>query len=680
MSIPSGRDDADTPLGQTEMQALRRLAEPPTQHASPEPEELWASRYRIMESLGHGGMGDVFLARDVLLDRLVALKVLRNTSDESFVDERRLLREARIAARAEHERVARVYDVGTYKDLAFIAMEYVRGQTLRAWMKAHRPTTNEVIAIVQQLLEGLQALHERGLVHRDLKPENVMVTPEGTLRILDLGIARRVPLADAPQASGEPPSTLSLGFGVGTPGYMAPEQWRHGDIDARADLFALGIITYELIAGRAPFRGRTNLEIREQTLNAALSFDENVWGRAPPALKAAVRAALERDPNSRWQSVVAMAEALAPIFPLPVPPLSGPRTPSIRPPSDSGAVLESLRGSALGMSIRVAAKKAPWRIASDFGIAIAIALAAVYPRLRAPAQPAHSAGMVRFAGGSFSMGLDEQQLGAMCATYPRGCPAQTQNEVPPRPVTVAPFELDVHEVTNAEFAAFLTAIGPSIRVSNDDDHHYPRFVRYGLRPSDDFLLYDLWKKSAGLELEGVSNFHTRPGFERLAVTLVTWLGARLYCRGQGKRLPTEAEWELAARGFEQRPYPWGSNLPECGSVHIPSTGTLPVRNASKCEDERTIPFPVQSASQDVTPEGVFDMGGNVGEWVDDSAALNDDEATYASRLNAESPGMFRGGAYDSSFYTRTTARGSRLAFNVGHDIGFRCAKTTTRTP
>jgi serine/threonine-protein kinase len=680
MSRSSGKDSIDEPLGQTEMQALRRLAEPLPGHPVPNPEELWAARYRILESLGHGGMGDVFLARDVVLDRLVALKVLRSTSDESFVDERRLLREARAAALAEHERIARVYDAGTFKEQAFIAMEYVRGRTLRAWMKTHRPTPNEVIAIVQQLLEGLQALHERGLVHRDLKPENVMVTPEGTLRILDLGIARRVALDDSAVASREPSDTLSLGFGVGTPGYMAPEQWRHADVDARADLFALGVIIYELVSGRAPFRGRTNLEVREQTLHAELPFEESVWAHTPALLKSAVRSALERDPSKRWQRVAAMAEALAPMFPPPPPPLSGPRAPSIRPPSDVGTGLESLRGSALGMSIRPPEKKRAWRLATDLGVAALAVMAVAYQALRPAAQPRPSPGMVQLTGGSYWMGLAEPELAAMCATYPNGCPSQTKNETPPRSVAIAPFELDVHEVTNEEYAEFLTSIRASLRALDDDDHHYPRFVHYSLKPGDDFLLCDLWQKSTGLVLEAGNNFHARPGFETLPVTLVTWLGARLYCRGEGKRLPTEAEWEFAARGSEHRLYPWGNDPPECGGVHIPGDGTLPVRDPSRCDNDRLIPFPIMNAPQDVTPDGIFDMGGNVSEWVDDSSALNDDEKTYERRLDAENLTLFRGGAYDSSFYTRATSRGQRLAFRVGHDLGFRCAKSIAHTP
>ncbi|HMI86334.1 MAG TPA: bifunctional serine/threonine-protein kinase/formylglycine-generating enzyme family protein [Polyangiaceae bacterium] len=673
MSKRRGEDD-ETPLGPTELAALRRLAEPSAQLPLPQPEDLWAARYRIVESIGKGGMGEVFLARDVLLERLVALKVLRSTSDESFVDERRLLREARAAASAEHERIARVYDVGTWKDQAFIAMEYVRGETLRVWMKTYRPTKSETVAIVQQLLEGLHALHERGLVHRDLKPENVMVTPEGSLRILDLGIAGRVAISDVTNQMAAAGGSVSLGFGVGTPGYMAPEQWRGTETDARADLFALGVVAFELIAGRPPFRGSTNREIRDQTLHAELTFEGPEWADTPAALTASVRTALARDPNERFEDVPKMAEALAQLFrPVP-PPLSGRRAPTIRPPGDSRPIIESLGASTIGTSIRVLAKKRPTWLALSGILVVSFVFAARSRWLIGRARATSTSRMAHLAGGTYAMGLSDQQVAEACKKYPMKCDP-IHAEGPPRPVTVAPFDLDVHEVTNEEFAKFLMNIGPSLRIVADIDEHYLRFVRYSLRQGDDFVLYDGDKASGGIELSLSGPFKAKPTFERLPVTQVSWLGARLYCKDQKKRLPTESEWELAARGLDDRPFPWGREDPVCKDVHIPSHKDLSVRDPAGCDNQRVIPFPVMSAQQDVTPEGIFDMGGNVVEWVDDDAQVNDDEASYSSRLSEEKPVVVRGGAFNSSFLARPTARFHRLAFNVARNLGFRCARS-----
>jgi serine/threonine-protein kinase len=679
MSSRRKTPDDDTPLGATEMQALRRLAEPlaPAQLGMQvESEQLWASRYRVKEKIGKGGMGDVYLAHDVVLDRHVALKVLRKTSDESFVDAARLLREARAAARVEHHRLARIYDALTWNDQALIAMEYVRGETLRDWLKTYRPTSNEIVAILQQLLEGLQVLHESGLVHRDLKPENVMVTPDGNLRILDLGIARRVAL-DTAQSSNEAPGTFTLGFGVGTPGYMAPEQWRHGEIDARADLFALGVIAYELVAGRQPFCGSTNLEIREQTLNAALSFVGAEWKDIPAAIKSTVETALERDPGQRFQNVSEMAKRLVPLFRPTLPPISGSPSHPIRPPGEDHAHRESLAASVVATSVRAAVSRPPALI----GMAGLIFLAGLswflFQRRARPAVAAPATrGMVQFAGGKYSLGTDRAELDAMCASYPRGCPPEAENETPSRQVTVAPFELDEREVTNEEFAGFLKKIGPSLRVTTDDEDPSRRFVYYGLHSNDDLLLYDRWGPGRGIEVGDVkTEFSARSGYENLPVTLVTWLGARLYCKSALKRLPTEAEWEFAARGSGRRLFPWGNEPADCNSVHISSNGRLEVRNPERCDNARTMAYPVMSAPQDVTPERVFDMGGNVSEWVDDDDRIDRDEATYVSRLTAEGAAVHRGGSYNAAFMARSTSRNFQLAFNVGTNLGFRCAKS-----
>jgi formylglycine-generating enzyme required for sulfatase activity len=288
-------------------------------------------------------------------------------------------------------------------------------------------------------------------------------------------------------------------------------------------------------------------------------------------------------------------------------------------------------------------------------------------------------GMIRMAGGSFRMGLEQEELNAACSRYPKGCAPEAQDEYPSRAVTVAPFELDQHEVTNEDFAAFLTTIAPSLNIGPDPDHdNAPRYVNYGLRPGESLLLYDDWILAAGIEISPDVVFHVRPAFEKLPVTLVTWFGARLYCKNAMRRLPTEAEWELAAGGREKRSFPWGENRASCDTVHIASGGFLDVDAPEHCDNARKIPFPVMTAAQDVTPEGIYDLAGNVAEWVDDDNSLNQDEEAYARRLRAETPSVFRGGSINTSFMARTTSRGFRLPFNDGSNLGFRCAKSLPR--
>jgi formylglycine-generating enzyme required for sulfatase activity len=326
------------------------------------------------------------------------------------------------------------------------------------------------------------------------------------------------------------------------------------------------------------------------------------------------------------------------------------------------------------MSARVLNKKRPLSLVLG-GLAAAAVATAVNLHRPARSLLPPTPGMVQLAGASYSMGLAPAELDAECKTYARGCPPQAQNEVPRRPVTVAAFELDIREVTNEEFALFLTQIGSLTTVMSDYDDHYPRFVRYVPRPNEDYLLYDLYPPLAGIQRAETLSFSARAGFERLPVTLVTWLAAHLYCRSVGKRLPTEGEWELAARGPEGRPFPWGKDGPSCGGVHIPSNKELELRDPERCENSRTIPFAVMTASQDVTPQGVYDMAGNVFEWVDNDALLLDRALTAATRANVEKSGINRGGAYNSSFTGRSTGREFWLTNAPAYNVGFRCAKS-----
>jgi serine/threonine protein kinase len=677
--------DDETPISPTELRALRRLAEPeaPSTVAA---NELWASRYRIIEAIGRGGMGDVFLARDVLLDRQVALKVLRNSVDDDLVDERLLLREARAAARAEHPRIARVYDAGTWNDRAFIAMEYVRGETLREWLKTHRATPEEVVFILQQLVEGIQALHERELVHRDLKPENVMVAHDGNLRILDLGIARRVPLG-VPQQSASDWSSQSIGFGVGTPGYMAPEQWQGIAVDARADVFALGVILYELVLGSAPFRATNNPDIRNKTLSAELSFEQPEWSAMPPGLRDVTRQALSRDRELRFASVGQMLAPLLPLLRPSIPPISSARAPSFRPSAAQAFAVDSAQASALGVSIRALPNARSflrnrylWAVAGTLAVSALIG-GALRQRNAARSSIPPTPGMVRLRGGSFSTGTDAEDLAITCKTLPKGCPPEAQNEIPRRAATILPFELDEHEVTNEDFVTFLNATAPSLSVAQDPDDHYDRFVNYFFRSNDALLIYDLWSGTAGIRYTEANRegFSARPQFEKLPVVQVSWLGARLFCKNAGKRLPTESEWEFAAGGSERRPYPWGGTPPACEGVHIASKGWISLIDPDRCDNVRETPFPVMTAGQDSTPEGVKDLAGNVAEWVDADDGANIDDAAYEKRLMSETPAIFKGGAFNTNFMARSAARNYRLAFNVADDLGFRCARSI-RTP
>ena len=269
-----------------------------------------SGRYVVREALGRGGMGTVYAARDTLLGRDVALKVLDAVDED---DRARLLREAQLAAGFEHERIARVYDVGAHDGVAFVSMEYVRGVTLRRRMQERVATPSEVAAVGTQIAEGLAELHAHGVVHRDLKPENVMLTAQGDVKLLDFGLARRAsrPASDDPRDPRDPrderPSAARLS---GTPGYMAPERYMGESLHPRIDVFALGVILYELVRRERPFCGVGVLAIGATREDAAALFAGEAWACVPARLREAIGRMLARDPAARVEDGKAALDAL----------------------------------------------------------------------------------------------------------------------------------------------------------------------------------------------------------------------------------------------------------------------------------------------------------------------------------------------------------------------------------
>jgi tetratricopeptide (TPR) repeat protein/predicted Ser/Thr protein kinase len=267
-----------------------------------------ASHYRVIERLGAGGMGEVYLAEDMRLHRPVALKVLsKGATDEAAAG--RLVREARVASALNHPNVAVIYEIGELQGDAgargFIAMEYVPGQTLGDYVRARRPAVAEIVEIVAQVADALTEAHARGVIHRDVKPSNVMVTEDRRVKVVDFGLAKYVPVAgEAAGTWSRAPDALLAGGGlVGTVAYMSPEQARGRETDARSDVFSLGVVLYELLAGRPPFEGETVVDVfdailREEPAPFSLGGDP-----AGPELQRILRRMMAKDPDRRYQNM-----------------------------------------------------------------------------------------------------------------------------------------------------------------------------------------------------------------------------------------------------------------------------------------------------------------------------------------------------------------------------------------
>ena len=246
--------------------------------------------YIIRQEIGRGGMGVVYLADDTRLARRVALKALASHVGQADDRRKRLRLEARAAAALSHPGIATVYACEEIDGELYLALEYVPGRTLRELIGAGPCSVSDVLDIATQLARALAAAHAYGLVHLDLKPENVVKTSAGVVKILDFGVARMETLASTRAGDGE---------GAGTPGYMAPEQIRGGPVDFRADLFALGVLVYELASGANPFEAAT----RRETLARTLAFEpvplSTVCRVSAPALDRLVAACLEKSVEAR---------------------------------------------------------------------------------------------------------------------------------------------------------------------------------------------------------------------------------------------------------------------------------------------------------------------------------------------------------------------------------------------
>src|SRR5262245_43809327 len=223
--------------------------------------------YKIVAPLGAGGMGEVYRAHDPRLQRDIALKVLPDSLIADDTARTRLIREARSAAALSHPNICHIYEVGEADGHVYIAMELVDGQALSARIGGKPLPAESVIRYGAQIAEALAHAHERHVIHRDLKSGNVMITPDGRVKVLDFGLAKRVGGADE-EGPTRPMVTLTeSGVVVGTPHYLAPEVLHGGKADGVSDVWALGVVLYEMAAGELPFRGKTTYELSAAILH-----------------------------------------------------------------------------------------------------------------------------------------------------------------------------------------------------------------------------------------------------------------------------------------------------------------------------------------------------------------------------------------------------------------------------
>ena len=586
-------------------------------------------RYRLEAKLGEGAHGVVFRAVQLGIERTVAIKVLHpakvlHPSILATVDDVRdfwlscvvrFQREARAAGRLRHPSIVAVTDFGHAPgDVVYMVMEYLSGLPLRHIVRDHAPLSLAfIVRIMHQVCWAVEAAHRAGVIHRDLKPSNIVVeTVEGygeVAKVLDFGIAKLTAAADD-----EITNLTDTGVFLGTPKYMSPEQCGGSPLDARSDIYSLGIVVYEMLTGALPFSG-TAMAVALQHTTTPPRAPREIVPSIPPEVERVVLRALAKEPTQRYQSAIELLADLEAAA------------------AGVGVVITSGEyppvGAAAGFDDTSSLRLLPKRSRIEIPIGEARPEPDPDPTRGAPAAPAAPRettaetrarppvpiapdGMVLIPAGVFIMGSD----------------SGNENERPAHEVWLDHFFIDATEVTNAQYRRFC------------EKTHHPLPPNPRWDPS----------YSAGKPDHPVVN--------------VTWADATKYAEWIGKRLPTEAEWEKAARGgLDGCDYPWGNEI-DPSLANYDAAGTCPVGTF------RSNAF------------GIYEIVGNVWEWCADWYAP--DAYGSSPRESPRGPAtgvdkVLRGGSIDGTSYAlRISYRHWMHPARRSSDIGFRCVKDPPR--
>jgi formylglycine-generating enzyme required for sulfatase activity len=629
-------------------------------------------KYEILEEIGRGGFAVVYKARDTTLNRVVALKVLHPqlVADPKFVQ--RFLQEAQIAAQLDHPHIVTIHEIGEEAGQHYLAMAFLPGRTLDKRIAEGPPSVEQAISIVEQVADALGIIHKRGLVHRDIKPANIMVDDEGHATLLDFGIVR---------AAEGTRLTTSMAI-LGTPEYMAPEQADPAEveeIDWRADIYALGVVAYEMLVGRPPFTGKSPTKVLYQHVHEPPPQPTTLNPNLPAGLGPVLLKALAKQRENRFQRAqtfaAQMRQSLLAKDQVTQQESSPPRLRSRRT-----SAWVWIAGVAFGLliAIPVVLGSIPWP--SQKATPVPSSVPTQSPTQQAteiPTEPpietsAPTLGdtrirstdnmvMVYAPAGKFKMGSDDADLYdalQTCNTYRGTCQREWfASEQPVHAVTLDGLWVDQTEVTNAQFAAFLNANGNQTQEGT---------LWLGL--DSDYSL---------IEQHGDA-FQPKDGYADYPVVQVSWYGAAAYCEWAGGRLPSEAEWEYAARGEQRTVYPWGDTFDGTRLNFCDVNCTEDWREAGY-NDGHGIAAPVSSFPAGASWCGTLNLSGNVWEWVADWYGDYPSE----SQTNPIGPpageySVLRGGSWNADQVDARTARRNYATPTLhSGDVGFRCVIHTT---
>lgn len=644
------------------------------------PGDVFLDKYEILRPIGAGGMGSVFQARHVKFPKMYAIKVINPNLMEDQTIIQRFEREARTMAEVEHRNAVSIFDYGAADDVCYLVMEFLRGETLRQRLKREgRFDAEQLKNFAEQMCCVLGVMHRKKITHRDLKPENIFFhrddDAQEVLKVLDFGIAKF-------GASLSGANMTNPGAVIGTPDYMSPEQC-HGDaIDGRSDLYALGIIFFEVLTGVTPFDNDNPMTVMYRQVNEPAPDPRAFNPDIPERMARVILKMLDKRPQRRFADAHDVMRAVFEAYDAAPPasletivagttPLAPRRTATgLGPVSEAPteevaeipeAVTEKTTTPSLAPVEATPVKieePAPSEVlaptGSRFGLVAAGLLiatvgtlgflfrASLFPAAPSaiPTPPARVASVpidefVLIPGGPATIGRNADE----CGNLPKAeCNIQPE-EMPAHQVTLAAYYLGRTEVTNRQYLEFVKATG------------HPA-------PPD-------W----------VNNVYPT-GADDLPVTRVSWNDADAYCRWRAQRdkldirLPTEDEWEHAARGTDNRRYPWGNEW-------RPGAADVALQTAKAPKAVTNI------SGGDKTSGGIIGMAGNVGEWT--ATPFN----CYPGSKYTPTSGdlacrVVRGGSFHSLLNTtRTSYRAWELPTVQKMEYGFRLAVTSspgTQTP
>ena len=642
-------------------------------------------RYHILEQLGEGGMATVYKAYDTRLERDVAVKVIRVDQFAPTMLERILMRfdrEAKALARLTHPNIVHINDYGEQDGVPYLVMDFLPGGTLKQHLR--QPLLwQDAVKLLLPIAEALDYAHSQNIIHRDVKPSNILLTQRGQPMLTDFGIAKLLENEETQTLSG-------TGMGVGTPEYMAPEQWT-GQAGPQADLYSLGVVLYELVTGRKPYTADTPAAIMLKQVNDPLPRPRQFTPGLPEAVEKVLFTALAKKPEDRYQGMREMVVALESLASgqtntageklqgkqeeetlfaggerkqraeetrkVPIPPAEPSRQSIKWWPWAAGlggfllvgcVVLAVLTLPRLFSSLATSSTPT-FTLTQTFTSNFTPTQTSTFPPVFTPtsafeigstwARPADAMVMVYVPEGTFTMGDTAAQAMGQCKIFFTDCPVNDYiDEQPPHSVALDAFWIDRTEVNNAMYAKCVSAGACQPPISNSSQTR--------------------------------SSYYGNSQYAFYPVVNVDWRQAQTYCKWAGGRLPTEAEWEKAARGTDERTYPWGNTLPTCSLANF--------GDPKNCTGDTSS---VDSYAPGASSYGSLNLAGNVSEWVNDWYSDGYYSSTPQSNPTGPDTGqerVLRGGSwYLNTNFIRTTNRDHRTPDISKNQIGFRCARSVT---